>query len=186
MTGTTFIIDLPGPVAAERLAELTAVFSGLGARFEEVRVGSYDLDVEPGPCRVTVNIAGPGFGDEGVFRAAHVDDPDLKPLIGFTPTHDLVVAMAGDAGLAGRVMIAELTAATQGVVGGVIDIAVSQRAFEVVGGPPWTVAVAHPEAEAEWEARVRLFCTAEFLRAWVAAPEFPDYTLGAAPPRSHW
>ena len=183
MTGSAFIIDLPGPVPTERLAELRARLAELAAHLEEPRVGSYDVDVEPSKlgvqARFTINIAGPGFGDEGVFRAAHADDPDLEPLIGFTPTHDVVIATTGSNDV-DRVMVAELTAVVHDAVGGAIAIELSPRALRVVRSLPGIIAVAE-EAE-----RARVFCTAEFLRAWVVAPEFGDYVLGAMPHRSHW
>jgi len=189
MTGSVHIIDLPGPVPAEQLAELRAAFWGLAERCEEARVGSYDLDVDPrqldardperqdenadgggGVRRFTVNIAGPGFGDEAVFRAEHADDPDLDARIGFTPTHDVVVATAGR-DFVDRVMIARLTAIVQEVVDGLVDVNIPTRLLDQVRGLPGVVAV----LDEGWP---RVFGTAEFLRAWTVHPEFRWYALG--------
>jgi hypothetical protein len=189
MRGTMFVVDLPGPVAPAQLAELDTALRGFAVRVREARTGSWDLDVEPGddrpPRRFTVNIAGPGFGDEGVFEAAHAEDPDLAALIGFTPTHDVVVTANGGSGdltdRTDRVLLAELAATVQSVVGGVIDIVLSQRVLNVVRDLPGVVAVAE-----ELEDLPRLYCTAEFLRTWVTAPQFADYTLGTFPHRVSW
>lgn len=188
MKGAILTVDLPGPVAAERLAELGAVFSGLAGRdrFREARPGSYDLDIEPARLlaagaregrdgaarRLIVNIAGPGFGDEGVFRAAHAGDPDLEPLIGFTPTHDVVVC-AGSQDLVDRLLVAELAAVVQDVVGGVIDISTARRALDPMRSLPGLVAL----VEHEW---LRAFGNAQFLRAWAAVPDFEWCLIGAA------
>jgi hypothetical protein len=186
MEGAILTVNLPGPVAAEQLAELGAALRGFADRFEEARPGSYDLDIEPGRLavrvpegrdsgsrRFVVNIAGPGFGDEGVFKAVHAVDPDLEPLIGFTPTHDVVVCTS-DQDLVDRLMVAELAAVVQDVVGGVIDVKTSQRALEHMRSLPGVVAL----ADQGW---LRAFGTAQFLRAWATAPEFELYGFGVTP-----
>ncbi|GAA1976307.1 DUF6368 family protein [Catenulispora subtropica] len=191
MMGSLIIIDLPGPVAAERLAELGTVLRGLGGRFEEARAGSYDVEVEPGrlgvadpegggPRLFTVSIAGPGFGDEGVFRAEHDGDPDLEPVIGFTPTHDVVIATRGRE-LSDRLLLVELGAVVQEVVGGLADIRVSSRLVDGVRGLPGVAAVVAVE-----DGSPRVFGNAEFLRAWAADPGFGDHAVGAGRPRSHF
>ncbi|WP_194915989.1 DUF6368 family protein [Catenulispora rubra] len=189
MTGSVHIIDLPGPVTAEQLAELRAAFRSLAERCEEARVGSYDLDIDPAALdardperqhedadgggavrRFTVSIAGPGFGDEAVFRTEHADDPDLDALIGFTPTHDVAIATTGR-DFVDRLMIARLTAIVQDVVDGLVDVNIPTRVLDQVRGLPGVVAV----LDEGWP---RVFGTAEFLRAWTAHPEFRWYALG--------
>jgi len=189
MAGPVLIIDLSGPVAAEQVAELGVVLRGLASRFVEARAGSYDVEVEPGRLGVVdpagegarpfiVSITGPGFGDEAVFRAEHSEDPDLQALIGFTPTHDVVVAGATFE-VIDRLMIAELGAVVQDVVGGLADVGTPPRALDVVRSLPGVVAIAG-------EPRTRVFGTAEFLRAWAAHPEFRYYSRWAGrPPTYH-
>lgn len=188
MLGAILTVDLPGPVTAEQLAELGTVLRGFADRFEEARPGSYDLDIEPSRLAVRVpeggdsnsrrfiiNIAGPGFGDEGVFRAAHAEDPDLEPLIGFTPTHDVVI-WTSDGELVDRLMVAELAAVVQNVVGGVIDINTARRALDPMRSLPGLVAFMEHQG-------LRAFGNAQFLRAWAAAPDFELCRFGARPLR---
>lgn len=183
MWGTMLTVDLPGPVAAERLVELGAVLRGFADRFEEARLGSYDLDIEPGRLavevrkredggarRFVVNIAGPGFGDEGVFRAAHAEDPDLEPLIGFTPTHDVVICTNREH-MVDRLMAVEVAAAVQEVVGGVIDLETCWLALKHMRSLPGVVAL----IELDW---LRAFGNAQFLRAWAAVPDFAHCLIG--------
>lgn len=184
------IIDLPGPVPAERLAELGAVLRGLGGRFEEARTGSYDVEIEPGRLGVAdgkgggerlfrVNITGPGFGDEAVFRAEHDTDPDLEALIGFTPTHDLVV-VTEDHERVSTLIAVELAAVVQEIVGGAVEVCAGPRLAERLRTLPGMIAVA---GEGE---PMRVYGDAEFLRAWAARPEFRDYFLGHLHFRNHW
>ncbi|MEZ0115483.1 hypothetical protein ABH920_009522 [Catenulispora sp. EB89] len=109
-------------------------------------------------------------GDAAVFRAEHADDPDLDALIGFTPTHDVVVATAGR-DFVDRLMITKLTAIVQDVVDGLVDVTIPTRLLDLVRSLPGVVAV----IDERWP---RAFGTAEFLRAWTAHPEFRWYALG--------
>ncbi|MFL6109978.1 MAG: DUF6368 family protein [Catenulispora sp.] len=187
MAEAILTVDLPGPVAPERLAELGAALRGFADRCQEARPGSYDVAIEPGRLAVRVpeggdsrarrffiNVAGPGFGDEGVFRAAHAADPDLEPLIGFTPTHDVVVCTNGG-DLVDRLMVAELAAVVQDVVGGVIDVKTARRALEPMRSLPGVVAL----MDQQWW--LRAFGSARFLRAWAAAPDFELCRFGVTP-----
>ncbi|MBS2540145.1 hypothetical protein KGQ20_46150 [Catenulispora sp. NF23] len=182
MTGSIIIIDLPGPVAAAQTAELGGILRGLARRFEEPRAGSYDVEIGPGrlnaatpepadgePRLFTVSITGPGFGDEGVFRAEHADDPELEPLIGYSPTHD-VALVTPYTGLVDRLMLAELCAIVQEVVGGLVELRVSSRIVDEVRKLPGVVAISE-------EAPPRVFGSAEFIRGWAAHPEFTNYSM---------
>ncbi|NUR25239.1 MAG: hypothetical protein HOV83_05220 [Catenulispora sp.] len=190
MRGAMVVIDLPGPVPAERLAELGAVLRGFGGRFEEARIGSYDVEIEPGRLGVAdgeggggrpfrVNITGPGFGDEAVFRAEHDTDPDLEAVIGFTPTHDLVV-VTEDHDRVSALMTIQLAAMVQEVVGGAVEMCAGPRLAERLRALPGVIAVA-----GEGEPR-QVYGDAEFLRAWAAHPEFGDYFLRHLHFRNHW
>ncbi|MCF2527010.1 DUF6368 family protein [Yinghuangia soli] len=94
-------IELAGAVADAELDRLRLFLRGVSDRFEEERRGSFDLGVVPERLGVldsdrdglrpfAVVVSGPAFGDEDVFEAQHAD-MDLRPFIGFAPTHDVGV-----------------------------------------------------------------------------------------------
>ena len=173
--GPVLGIELPGAVTAEPLARLGEILAVVSDRFRQKRPGSFDLSIDPAGLGITdvdrdgsrfflVYVSGPGFGDEDTFDSEHADGPDLKPLIGFTPTHGVTVAAMGN-GQVDHLLTAELTARVQEVVGGVINAEVDEEQIELVRGLPGVIAV----VDEPWECALG---TAEFLRGWAASEGF--------------
>lgn len=185
MAGPLLVVVLPGPVPAEGTAELGVALKGMSTRFHEARTGSFDLAVDPSrlgapgtaPRTFAVTVSGPGFGDEAVFDAAHAAEPDLEPLIGFHPTHDVVVSATAD-DRADHMVVAHLAAAVQETLGGLIDVKVYRDDLPAARRLPGAVATL-----ADGESWPRVFGTAEFLRAWAEVPQF-RVVRGWYP--SHW
>ncbi len=116
-------------MAIQRLREFLL---GASARFEEKRVGEYDLHIHAESLGITdagdvdgrrpvlVSLMGPGIGDEAIFEAEHADEGDQKSLIGFTPTHAVdVIAFCNRP--VDHLVTALLTAAVMDVIGGVAN-----------------------------------------------------------------
>jgi hypothetical protein len=177
MAGPTAKIELPGPVADNVLAILGDELAWLSARFEVQRRGYFKLNIEPealgvritdhdrgGAQPFVVSVSGPGFGDEEIFDAEHAGGPDLLPLIGFRPSHDVgVLAMCR--GKVNHDLTAALTARVMDFVGGVAVIELDREQVESVRALPGLCAlVTGPGAEA--------YGSAQFVRAWAAHPEF--------------
>lgn len=163
---------VPG-AAIERLRELLVRSS---ARFEEKRVGTYDLNVQMeslgisdtgglDPRRpIMVCLMGPGIGDEAIFDAEHADEGDQQPLIGFTPTHAVDVIAFCNSPL-DHVATALLTAAVMDVIFGVVNAELWEEQVSIVAGLPGVIAmVTDPWPTA--------YGSAEFLRAWAQQPDF--------------
>jgi hypothetical protein len=167
---------LAGPVSGEALGRLRRMLIDLSDRFVEERPGYFDLNVVAerlgavdggglGPSRpFLVVVAGPGVGDEASFEAEHADMPDLEPLIGFAPTHDVsVIAMCN--GDVDHVVTALLTAEVMEIVGGVASVEIHDRHVPVVAELPGLVAMMSESGHCA-------FGTSELVRAWAAHPDF--------------
>ncbi|MFF7971479.1 DUF6368 family protein [Streptomyces sp. NPDC007905] len=93
------VVELAEAVPRAAIQRLRDLLVRSSARFEEKRVGEYDLNIhteslgisEPGGVDgrrpVLVSVMGPGIGDESISEAEHADEVDQESLIGFTPTH---------------------------------------------------------------------------------------------------
>jgi hypothetical protein len=134
--------------AIQRLRDLLVHFS---ARFEEKRVGQYDLNIHAeslglsdtgdvdGRRPLLVSAMGPGIGDESVFEAEHADEVDQEYLIGFAPTHTVdVVAFCNRP--VDHVVTALLTAAAMDVIGGVVSAELREDQVPIVAGLPGAIA----------------------------------------------
>ncbi|WP_369252066.1 DUF6368 family protein [Streptomyces sp. R41] len=146
------------------------------ARFEEKRVGEYDLSIRAeslgimdtggvdGHRPILVSLMGPGIGDEAVFEAEHADEVDQKPLIGFAPTHAVdVIAFCNSP--VDHTVATLLTAAIMDVIGGVANAELREDQVPIVAGLPGIIAtMTNP-----WLAA---YGSAEFLRAWTEQPGF--------------
>ncbi|GLW99581.1 hypothetical protein Misp02_36680 [Microtetraspora sp. NBRC 16547] len=151
------------------------MLSGLSERFVEERPGHFDLSVvaerldvvdidqeRSRPCLVVV--AGPEVGDKEIFEAEHADLPDLEPLIGFAPTHDVsIIAMCNHR--VDHAVTALLTAAVMAIVGGVVSFEVHDWQLPTVRGLPGLIAITPGPAPT-------VYGTSELLRAWVTHPDF--------------
>ncbi|MGW0696364.1 DUF6368 family protein [Streptomyces sp. NPDC002738] len=163
---------IPRPVI-QRLRDLLVRSS---ARFDEKRVGEYDLNIHAeslgisdtggvdGRRPVLVSVLGPGIGDESIFEAEHADEVDQEPFIGFTPTHAVdVVAFCNRP--VDHVVTVLLTAAVMDMVGGVVNVELGEDQLPIVADLPGVIAtVTDP-----WPAA---YGSAEFLRAWAQQPGF--------------
>ncbi|MEU8820107.1 DUF6368 family protein [Actinoplanes sp. NPDC048796] len=176
MAGPVLSIELLGPVPDQALALLGGMLAGISSRFRQERRGAFDLNVDAASLGVVdtdaradrpilVRVNGPGFGDEDTFEAEHADGPDWCDLIGFIPTHEVAV-LAMTNGRPEHLMLAELTARIQELVGGLVNAELHREQIETVQVLPGVVSVA-PQP---WGASA--FGTAVFLRAWAAAPGF--------------
>jgi hypothetical protein len=146
------------------------------ARFEENRVGEYELNIHAaslgitdsrgvdGPRPVLVSLMGPGIGDEAIFEAEHADEVDQAPLIGFTPTHAVdVIAFCNSP--VDHVVTVLLTAAVMDVIGGIANAELREDQVPIVADLPGIVAT----LTEPWPAA---YGSAEFLRAWAQQPGF--------------
>ncbi|WP_327321315.1 DUF6368 family protein [Streptomyces sp. NBC_01210] len=176
MSGPVLVIELAVTVprtAIERLREFLARSS---ARFEEKRVGEYDLNIHAESLGITdtggvdgrrpvlVSLMGAGIGDEAIFEAEHADEVDQKPLVGFTPTHAVDVIAFSNSSV-DHVVTALLTAAVMDVIGGVANAELREDQVPIVAGLPGIVATMTDP----WPAA---YGSAEFLRAWAQQPGF--------------
>ncbi|MFJ3725639.1 DUF6368 family protein [Streptomyces sp. NPDC090045] len=176
MGGPVLVIELAGPVPPMAIQRLRELLVRSSSRFEEKRVGEYDLNIHAeglgiadtggtdGRRPVMVSLMGPGIGDEAIFEAEHADEVDQEPLIGFTPTHAVdVIAFCNRP--VDHVVTALLTAAVMDVIGGVAHAELLENQIPIVTGLPGIVAtVTDP-----WPAA---YGSAEFLRAWARQPGF--------------
>lgn len=146
------------------------------ARFEDKRVGEYDVSIHAESLGITdtgdvdgrrpvlVSLMGPGIGDEAVFEAEHADEVDQESLIGFTPTHAVdVIAFCNSPVDHG--VTALLTAAVMDLIGGVANVELREDQVPIVVSLPGIVAVPTDP----WPAA---YGSAEFLRAWARQPGF--------------
>lgn len=176
MSGPVLVIELAEAVPRVAIQRLRELLVRSSARFEEKRVGEYDLNVHleslgisdtGGVDRrrpVLVSLMGPGIGDESIFEAEHADEVDQEPLIGFTPTYAVdVVAFCNSP--VDHVVTALLTAAVMDVIGGVANAELREDQMPIVAGLPGVFStMTHP-----WPAA---YGSAEFLRTWAQQPGF--------------
>ncbi|MER6036098.1 DUF6368 family protein [Streptomyces sp. NPDC001835] len=176
MSGPVLVIELAEAVPRVALQQLRDLLVRSSARFEEKRVGEYDLTIRAeslgisatggvdGRRPVLVSAMGPGIGDETVFEAEHADQVDPKPLIGFTPTHAVqVIAFCNRP--VDHVVTALLTAAVMDVIGGVANAELREHQVPVVASLPGVIAMGNNP----WPTA---YGSAEFLRAWARQPGF--------------
>lgn len=176
MSGPVLVVELAEAVPREAIQRLREFLLGASARFEEKRVGEYDLHIHAeglgitgagdvdGPRPVLVSLMGPGIGDEGIFEAEHADEVDQELLIGFTPTHAVdVIAFCNHP--VDHVVTVLLTAAVMDVIGGVANVELREDQIPIVVGLPGIVATMTDP----WPA---VYGSAEFLRAWAQRPGF--------------
>ncbi|MEU1269560.1 DUF6368 family protein [Streptomyces sp. NPDC005799] len=174
MAGPSVGIELQHTVPASALHQLRLFLVSVSDWFEERRPGSFDLGVvaerlgivdsnRDGSRPFAVVVSGPGFGDEEMFDAEH-GDMDLRPFIGFAPTHDVgVIAMSN--GQVDHVVTALLAAEVMDIVGGVAGVETRREQVAVVGGLPGAIAqMADPSPVT--------FGSSELLRRWAAHPGF--------------
>ncbi|WP_162624722.1 DUF6368 family protein [Streptomyces cadmiisoli] len=176
MSGPVLVIELAEAVPRVAIQRLRGFLLGASARFEEKRVGEYDLNIHAESLGITdagdvdgrrpvlVSLMGPGIGDEAVFEAEHADEVDQESLIGFTPTHPVdVVAFCNRP--VDHLVTVLLTAAVMDVIGGVANAELREDQVSVVAGLPGIVATMTDP----WPAA---YGSAEFLRAWARQPGF--------------
>lgn len=170
------VIELPERVSDAALGDLHRLLSHLSPRFEERRVGEYDISVSAkqlgagedetraGHRPFIVSVMGPGIGDVEIFEAEHAGEPDLKPFIGFEPTHAVnVIAMCNSQN--DHIATALLTAAIMDVIGGIAHVELHEDQIPIVAGLQGLVRLV-PD---RWEVA---FGTSVFLRAWATHPSF--------------
>ncbi|WP_143076718.1 DUF6368 family protein [Streptomyces sp. MUSC 14] len=176
MSGPVLVIELAEAVPSAAIQRLREFLVRASARFEEKRVGEYDLNIHAESLGITdtggiderrpvmVSLMGPGVGDEAIFEAEHADEVDQQPLIGFTPTHAVdVIALCNRP--VDHVVTALLTAAVMDIIGGAANAELRDDQVPIVAGLPGIVA----KTTDPWPA---VYGTAEFLRAWARQPEF--------------
>ncbi|MFJ2923452.1 DUF6368 family protein [Streptomyces massasporeus] len=176
MSGPVLVIDLAEAVPRVAIQRLRDFLLGASARFEEKRVGKYDLNIHAenlgitdagdvdGRRPVLVSLMGPGIGDAAVFEAEHADEVDQEPLIGFTPTHAVdVIAFCNRP--VDHLVTALLTAAVMDVIGGVANAELREDQVSIVASLPGVVATMTDP----WPAA---YGSAGFLRAWAQQPGF--------------
>ncbi|MFB7168156.1 DUF6368 family protein [Streptomyces sp. NPDC056242] len=176
MSGPVLAIELAEAVPRVAIQRLRKFLLSASARFEEKRVGEYDLNIHveslgiadvgdvDGSRPVLVSLMGPGIGDEAMFDAEHADEVDQEPLIGFTPTHAVdVIAFCNRP--VDHLVTALLTAAVMDVIGGVANAELREDQIPIVAGLPGIVATRTDP----WPAA---YGSAEFLRAWAQQPGF--------------
>ncbi|WP_159049080.1 DUF6368 family protein [Streptomyces sp. NRRL B-3648] len=176
MSGPVLVIELAEAVPRVAIQRLREFLLGASARFEEKRVGEYDLNIHAESLGITdagevdgrrpvlVSLMGPGIGDEAIFEAEHADEVDQEPLIGFTPTHAVeVIAFCNRP--VDHLVTALLTAAVMDVIGGVANAELREDQVSIVAGLPGIVATMTDP----WPA---VYGSAEFLRAWAQQPGF--------------
>ncbi|MFJ9822502.1 DUF6368 family protein [Streptomyces sp. NPDC101151] len=176
MSGPVLVIESAEAVPRVAIQRLREFLLGASARFEEKRVGEYDLNIHAESLGITdagdvdgrrpvlVSVMGPGIGDEVVFEAEHAAEGGQESLIGFTPTHAVdVIAFCNRP--VDHLVAALLTTAVMDVIGGVVNAELREDQISIVAGLPGVVAtMTHP-----WPAA---YGSAEFLRAWAQQPGF--------------
>ncbi|WP_406503027.1 DUF6368 family protein [Streptomyces sp. NBC_01602] len=176
MSGPVLVIELAEAIPRPVIQRLRDLLVRSSARFDEKRVGEYDLNIHAeslgisdtggvdGRRPVLVSVLGPGIGDESIFDAEHADEVDQEPFIGFTPTHAVdVVAFCNRP--VDHVVTVLLTAAVMDMVGGVVNVELGEDQLPIVADLPGVIAtVTDP-----WPAA---YGSAEFLRAWAQQPGF--------------
>lgn len=176
MSGPVLVIELAEAVPRVAIQRLREFLLGASARFEEKRVGEYDLNIHAESLGITdagdvdgrrpvlVSLMGPGVGDEAIFEAEHAGEVDQKSLIGFTPTHAVdVIAFCNRP--VDHLVTALLTAAVMDVIGGVANAELREDQVPIVAGLPGIIATMTDP----WPAA---YGSAEFLRAWAQQPGF--------------
>ncbi|MET7899689.1 DUF6368 family protein [Streptomyces mirabilis] len=176
MSGPVLVIELAEAVPHSAIQELREFLVRSSARFEEERVGKYDLNIRAESLGITdtegvdrrrpilVSVMGPGIGDEAIFDAEHGDQGDQRPLIGFAPTHAVdVIAFCNSP--VDHVVTALLTAAIMDLIGGVANAELREDQVPIAAGLPGVVAT----TTNPWPAA---YGSAEFLRAWTEQPGF--------------
>ncbi|MEU9060164.1 DUF6368 family protein [Streptomyces sp. NPDC048430] len=176
MGGPVLVIELAEEVPRAAIQRLHEFLVRSSARFEEKRLGEYDLNIHAeslgikdtggvdGRRPVLVSLMGPGIGDEAIFEAEHADEVDQEPLIGFTPTYAVdVIAFCNRP--VDHIVTVLLTAAVMDVIGGVVNAELLEDQVPIVAGLPGIVATMTDP----WPAA---YGSAEFLRAWVQQPGF--------------
>ncbi|MFE9913230.1 DUF6368 family protein [Streptomyces clavifer] len=176
MSGPVLVIELAEAVPRAAIQRLRDLLVRSSARFEEKRVGEYDLNIHAeslgisetegvdGRRPVLVSVMGPGIGDESIFEAEHADKVDQEPLIGFTPTHAVNVAAFCNRPV-DHVVTALLTAAVMDAIGGVVNAELRGDQVPMVASLPGVNAT----TTGPWPAA---YGSAEFLRAWAQQPGF--------------
>ncbi|MFH8738324.1 MULTISPECIES: DUF6368 family protein [unclassified Streptomyces] len=176
MSGPVLVIELAEAVPRAVIQRLRGLLVRSSARFEEKRVGEYDLNLHAdslgisdtggvdGRRPILVSVMGPGIGDESIFEAEQADEVDHEPFIGFTPTHSVdVVAFCNPP--VDHVVTALLTAAVMDVVGGVVNAELREDQVPIVADLPGVIAT-------RTDPRPAAYGSAEFLRAWAQQPGF--------------
>ncbi|WP_367048589.1 DUF6368 family protein [Streptomyces sp. Je 1-332] len=176
MSGPVLVIELAETLPRAAIQRLRDLLVRSSTRYEEKRVGEYDLHIHveslgiseaggvDGSRPVLVSVTGPGIGDESVFEAEHADEVDQESLIGFTPTHAVnVVAFCNRP--VDHVVTALLTAAVIDAIGGVVNAELREDQVPMVVGLPGVIAT----TTGLWPAA---YGSAEFLRAWAQQPSF--------------
>ncbi len=100
---------------------------------------------------------GPGVGDKDVFEAEHEDGPEVKAVLGFTPTHAFNVGACCNAGIEhvatmdviGGVAKAELAAGSTVEAGGGV-VGRSRRGAPVRFVGAWTAPEASLRSSVGW------------------------------------
>lgn len=170
------VIELAEAVPRVVIQRLREFLLGASARFEEKRLGEYDLNIHAESLGITdigdedgrrpflVSLMGPGIGDEAIFKAEHADEVDQESLIGFTPTHAVdVIAFCNSP--VDHLVTALLTAAVMDVIGGVANAELREDQISTVAGLPGIVATMTDP----WPTA---YGSAEFLRAWAQQADF--------------
>ncbi|MFF3915776.1 DUF6368 family protein [Streptomyces sp. NPDC001852] len=176
MSGPVLAIELAEAVPHSAIQRLREFLVRSSARFEEDRVGEYDLHIRAESLGITdtagvdgrrpilVSLMGPGIGDEVIFEAEHADEADQEPLTRFTPTYAVdVIAFCNSP--VDHAVTALLTAAIMDVIGGVAHAELQEDQVPIVVGLPGIVATTTDPSPA-------VYGSAEFLRAWSAQPGF--------------
>lgn len=176
MSGPVLVIELAEIVPRMSIQRVREFLVRSSARFEETRVGEYDVSIHAESLGITdtrgvdgrrpvlVSFMGPGIGDEAVFEAEHADEVDQEPLIGFIPTHAVnVIAFCNSP--VDHVVTALLTAAVMDLIGGVANAELREDQVPIVAGLPGIVAAPTDP----WPAA---YGSAKFLRAWAQQPGF--------------
>ncbi|MEU9112425.1 DUF6368 family protein [Streptomyces sp. NPDC048483] len=176
MSGPVLAIELAEAVPSASIERLREFLVRSSARFQENRVGEYELNIRAESlgitdtgsvdgCRpVLVSLMGPDVGDEAIFQAEHADEDDQKLFLGFTSTHAVDVITFCNTPV-DHVVTALLTAAVMDVIGGVANAELRKDQVPIVAGLPGIVATMT-------EPRPAAYGSAEFLRVWAAQPGF--------------
>lgn len=176
MAGPILSIELAGPPSEGAVAKLGEFLTDISPdRFIVERFGAFDVNLDPERLGITradragsrpfiVTIAGPGFGDEENFVDEHAEGPELGPLIGFTPTHDLAVTAMCNGDVDHRATVL-LTVSIMEIVGGVAAIPLLERQVELARRSPGLIAL----VEEPWGPA---YGTIEFARSWIDQPDF--------------